>query len=61
MNAEYMESRYVRVEDDAGNVLVCPFDDHGGIAPGVADSEDCVENEVVGRYAGRLKIVDAGT
>ena len=61
MNSEYMERRYVKVRDDAGNVLVCPLDDHDGIAPGIVDSEDCVENEVVGRYAGRLKIVDAVT
>ena len=59
MISEMTESRYVRVKDDAGNVLVCPLNDNEEIGPAIADSEDCIESEVVGRYAGRLKIVDA--
>jgi len=59
MNTEPMESQYVRVRDNDGNELVCPLNEFTGNGRGLGDSEDCVESEVVGRYAGRLKVVDA--
>ena len=43
----------------AGNDFVCPLDelkDPGSISD--AELENCVEDAVVGRYAGQLKIVD---
>ena len=69
MNAERKENRYIRVQDDSGNMIFCPLDERDGNtpslrdgnAPSLVDAEDCVESEVVGRYAGRLKIVDAAT
>jgi hypothetical protein len=59
MNTENTETLYVKVKDMAGNDFVCPLDelrDPNSISD--AEMEDCVENAVVGRYAGRLKIVD---
>ena len=59
MNAERKENRYIRVQEDSGIMIFCPLDEHDGKSPSMVDAEDCVESEVVGRYAGRLKIVDA--
>ena len=59
MNTENTEKLYVRVKDMAGNDFVCPLDelrDPDSISE--AELENCVEDVVVGRYAGQLKIVD---
>ena len=58
MNSEFIESRYLKVRDNAGNEFVCPMDEFDGNNRGLIDSENCVESEVVGRYGGRLKIID---
>jgi len=62
MNKESQETLYVKVKDFAGNDFVCPLDelrDPTGISE--AEMENCVEDAVVGRYAGQLKIVDPAT
>jgi hypothetical protein len=59
MNTENTETLYVKVKDMAGNDFVCPLDelrDPNSISD--AELENCVEDAVVGRYAGQLKIVD---
>ena len=60
MNPENQETLYVKVKDMAGNDFVCPLDelkDPTSISD--AELENCVEDAVVGRYAGQMKIVDA--
>jgi hypothetical protein len=59
MNPENQETLYVKVKDMAGNDFVCPLDelkDPTSISD--AELENCVEDAVVGRYAGQMKIVD---
>lgn len=59
MNEEQKETLYVRVKDMAGNDFVCPLDELRDLNS-VSDEvlENCVEDVVVGRYAGQMKIVD---
>lgn len=60
MNTEISEDIYVRVKDMAGNDFVCPLNelrDDREISD--AELENCFEGDVVGRYAGQLKIVDS--
>jgi hypothetical protein len=60
MNSEKHENVYVRVKDMAGNDFVCPLNelrDPKSISE--AESEICFEGDVVGRYAGMIKIVDS--
>lgn len=59
MNTETSETVYVKVKDTAGNDFVCPLGelrDPGSISD--AELENCVEDAVVGRYAGQIKIVE---
>lgn len=55
MNTEKNENVYVKVKDMAGNDFVCPLNELRD-----AELENCFEGDVVGRYAGQLKIVDSG-
>lgn len=60
MKPEKDENVYVKVKDMAGNEFVCPLNelrDTKGISE--TELENCFEGDVVGRYAGLLKIVDA--
>ncbi|MGD8703855.1 MAG: hypothetical protein PVH26_15565 [Desulfosarcina sp.] len=57
MSTETKETVYVKVKDMAGNDFVCPLDqlrDPKSISE--AEMENCVEEAVVGRYAGQMKI-----
>ena len=59
MNTENKETLYVKFKDMAGNDFVCLLDelrDPKSISD--AELENCVEDAVVGRYAGQLKMVD---
>jgi hypothetical protein len=60
MNTQNNAELYVKVTDAAGDELVCPLAavTEGGRIREAAE-ESCVEQEVIGRYAGRLKLVDA--
>ena len=50
---------YVRVKDGAGNQLLCPIDALKDIKKATDDEiENCVDDAVVGRYAGEIKIAD---
>ena len=60
MNTDNSETLYVKVKDMAGNDFVCPLNELKDPKQLSEDElENCVEEVVVGRYAGQLKIVDA--
>ncbi|MGD9310358.1 MAG: hypothetical protein PVG51_14535 [Desulfosarcina sp.] len=61
MNAEQKDDVFVKVKDMAGNEFVCPLNKLRNVKS-VSDEEleNCFEGDVVGRYAGQLKIVDSG-
>jgi len=51
------EKRFVLVKDSKGEKFLCPID--AGQDPSsirIDEEDDCVEDEVIGRYAGNLKI-----
>ena len=60
----YMENEkflYVRVKDQTGNDFICPIDSL--IDPEKATEEaleNCVDDGVVGRYAGNIEIAEQG-
>ena len=59
MSNETTDTLYVRVKDMAGNDFVCPLEELKDPKELSEDEWDnCVEDAVVGRYAGQLKIVD---
>ena len=50
---------YVRVKDGAGNQFLCPIDALKDIKKATDDEiENCVDDAVVWRYAGEIKIAD---
>ena len=50
---------YVRVKDGAGNKFLCPINALKDIKKATAEElENCVDDAVVGRYAGEIKVVD---
>ena len=60
MSNETKETLYVRVKDMSGNDFVCPLSElRDPQQISAAESENCFEGDVVGRYAGMLKIVDS--
>jgi hypothetical protein len=59
MTEKKQKSVYVRVKDGAGNLFLCPIDALKD--PKEASDEElesCVDDAVVGRYAGEIKIQD---
>ena len=53
------KSVYVRVKDGAGNQFLCPLDALKDVEDATDEElEDCVDDAVVGRYAGDIKIQD---
>ena len=60
MTSDKKENVYVRVKDMAGNDFVCPLNelrDPNSISE--TETENCVEGDVIGRYAGMITIVDS--
>jgi len=50
---------YVKVKDEAGNFFVCPIDALKNYAEATEEElENCVDDGVVGRYAGTIEVVD---
>ena len=50
---------YVRVKDGAGNQFLCPIDALKDIKRATDEEiENCVDDAVVGRYAGEINVVD---
>ena len=59
MYSETQETRYVKVKDRAGNGFVCPLDHLKGLdRVNEHELENCVEEDVAGRYAGQMTIVN---
>ena len=59
MNTETNTDAFIKVKDSDGIDLVCPA--RAAEDVNRADEEnwdDCFEADVIGRYAGRIKIVD---
>jgi hypothetical protein len=60
MNTNSADEKYVRVQDTDGNLYVCPMEGFSSQERIREDDlDDCVENDVVGRYAGQLAIVES--
>ena len=56
MSKPNAENKFVLVKDSKGNAYLCPI--HANLDPLVDhpdEIDDCIEEEVVGRYAGHLK------
>ena len=50
---------FIRLKDVDGNDVACPFDNTREAKPDLdVDWDECFETDVIGRYAGRIKIVD---
>lgn len=61
MKTGQKEEVYVKVKDMAGNEFVCPLRELRDVkSVSETELENCFEGDVVGRYAGQLKIVDSG-
>jgi hypothetical protein len=59
MAEEDKKQVYVRVKDGAGNQFLCPIDALKDIKKATDDEiENCVDDAVVGRYAGEIKVAD---
>ena len=59
MSTQEGKNVYVRVKDMAGNEFLCPIDalkDPKDVSE--EEMELCVEDAVVGRYAGEIKVED---
>jgi hypothetical protein len=51
---------YVRKRSKDGEEILCPIDDSSDTITNASDDfEDCVEQDVVGRYAGKIEIRSA--
>jgi len=59
MTEKKQKSVYVRVKDGAGNLFLCPIDALKDPKEASEEElENCVDDAVVGRYAGEIKIQD---
>lgn len=57
MAKEKPKSVYVRVKDGAGNLFLCPIDALKNPNEATEEElENCVDDAVVGRYAGEIKV-----
>jgi hypothetical protein len=60
MNSVKKDDVFVKVKDMAGNEFVCPLNELRN-AKNVSEEEldNCFDGDVVGRYAGQLKVVES--
>jgi len=55
---EAQSKKYVRLKDKAGNEFLCPLDALKSVSKATPEElAECVEGDVVGRYAGDIEIV----
>lgn len=60
MKTQNNDDLFVKVKDMAGNEFVCPLKELKSVKNvSEEEMENCFEGDVVGRYAGLLKIVDS--
>ena len=58
MVTENKRAKYLKVKDGAGNEFLCPLDALKSVADATDDElENCVDEAVVGRYAGDIEVV----
>lgn len=49
--------KYLKVKDKTGNEFLCPLDALKSVKDATPEElEDCVEGDVVGRYAGDIEV-----
>jgi hypothetical protein len=59
MPKEKQKGLYVRVKDGAGNLFLCPIDALKDPKKATQEElENCVDDAVVGRYAGEIKVTE---
>ena len=59
MSREKQKDVYVRVKDGAGNLFLCPIDALKDPKEATKEElENCVDDAVVGRYAGEIKVTE---
>jgi len=52
------KAKYLKVKDNAGNEFLCPLEALKSVADATeAELAECVEEAVVGRYAGDIDVV----
>jgi len=58
VDKEVHRKKYVRLKDEAGSEFLCPLDALKRIKEATEEElAECVEGNVVGRYAGDIEIV----
>ena len=56
---ESQKTKYLKVKDNKGNEFLCPIDALKSINDATQEELDnCVEGDVVGRYAGDIEVVE---
>ncbi len=57
MQSEVKKPKYLRVKDRKGNEFLCPLEALKKVDEATEDElEECVEGDVVGRYAGNIEV-----
>jgi hypothetical protein len=55
---EVKRAKYLKIKDQSGNEFLCPLDALKSVMDATPEElEDCVEGDVVGRYAGDIEIL----
>jgi hypothetical protein len=58
MESKDKKYKYLKVKDKAGNEFLCPLDALKSVSEATEkELAECVEGDVVGRYAGDIEIV----
>lgn len=58
MEKEVEKGKYLKVKDIAGNEFLCPLNALKSVADATEEElAECVEEAVVGRYAGNIDVV----
>jgi len=58
MEKESEKGKYLKVKDKAGNEFLCPLEALKSVADATEEElAECVEEAVVGRYAGDIDVV----
>ena len=57
MQTKDKKPKYLRVKDREGNEFLCPLESMKRVEEATEDElEECVEGDVVGRYAGNIEV-----
>jgi hypothetical protein len=59
MEPQIRKAKYLKVKDKAGNEFLCPLDSLKNVKDATEEElSECVEEAVVGRYAGDIEVLD---